>query len=56
MNIQTITIKNNQSIPVTRIPVIDYLALLELNIGLISGKPEDIVLTISVTRKATISS
>lgn len=40
MNMQTITIKNNQAIPVTRIPVIDYLALLEYNIGLISGKPE----------------
>ena len=37
---QTIEIKNNQSIPVTGIPVIDYPAFLELNTGLISGKPE----------------
>lgn len=37
---QTTTIKNNQSIPVTGIPVIDYLAFLELNTSLVSGKPE----------------
>ena len=36
---QTIQIKNNQSIPVTRIPVIGYPAFLELNTDLISGKP-----------------
>jgi len=37
---QTIIIKNNQSTPVTGIPVVDYPDFFELNTSLISGKPE----------------
>lgn len=37
---QTIKIANNQATPVTGIPLLDYSDFLDLNTGLITGKPE----------------